>query len=182
MALKATIFKVTLHIADMDRQYYADQPLTVARHPSETDERMMIRLLAFALNASDALEFTKGLSTDDEPELWAKTLTNDIDLWVELGLPDEDRLRKACNRSKQVILYTYGGRAVPLWWEKHHSKLARFGNLQVIDLPAEQTAELAAMAQRSMELQINIQDGEVTVTDGEALTSLTPIQKLPADD
>jgi len=182
MAQKATIFKVTLHIADMDRQYYADHPLTIARHPSETDERMMIRLLAFALNASDALEFTKGLSTDDEPELWAKTLTNDIDLWVELGLPDEDRLRKACNRSEQVILYTYGGRAVPVWWEKHHSKLARFGNLQVIDLPSEQTIELADMVQRSMDLQINIQDGEVTITDGQAIRTLTPVQKLPAED
>ena len=182
MALKATIFKATLNIADMDRHYYGDHQLTLARHPSETDERMMIRLLAFVQNASEHLAFTKGISTDDEPDLWEKSLSDEIELWIELGLPDESRLRKACNRSKQVILYTYGGRAVPLWWEKHHSKLARFGNLQVIDLPAEQTAELAAMAQRSMELQINIQDGEVTVTDGEALTSLTPIQKLPAED
>ena len=182
MALKATIFKVTLHIANMDRHYYADHSLTIARHPSETDERMMIRLLAFALNANDALEFTKGLSTDDEPELWVKTLTNDIDLWVELGLPEEDRLRKACNRSRQVILYTYGGRAVPVWWEKHHNKLARFNNLRVIDLPADQTAELAQMAQRSMELQVNIQDGEVTVTEGDALTVVTPLQKLPAGE
>lgn len=179
MALKATIFKVTLHIADMDRQYYEDHSLTLARHPSETDERMMIRLLAFALNASDTLEFTKGLSTDDEPELWAKTLTDDIALWIDLGLPDEDRLRKACNRSEQVVLYTYGGRAVPVWWDKHHGKLARFDNLQVIDLPAEDTAELANMAQRSMELQVNIQDGEVTFTDGDAVVSLMPVQKLP---
>mgnify|MGYP006275909255 CR=1 FL=1 len=181
MALKATIFKVTLHIADMDRQYYADHSLTIARHPSETDERMMIRLLAFALNANDDLAFTKGLSTDDEPELWVRTLTNDIDLWIELGLPEEDRLRKACNRSRQVILYTYGGRAVPVWWEKHHSKLARFGNLQVVDLPDEQTAELAKMAQRSMELQINILDGDVTVTEGDAIAVVTPTQKLPAE-
>ena len=181
MALKATIFKVTLHIADMDRQYYADHSLTLARHPSETDERMMIRVLAFALNASDTLEFTKGLSTDDEPELWAKTLTNDIELWIELGLPDEDRVRKACNRSDKVVLYTYGGRAVPVWWDKHHSKLARFSNLEVIDLPAEDTAELANMAQRSMDLQVNIQDGEVTVTNNETITTLTPVRKLPSD-
>ena len=129
MALKATIFKATLSIADMDRHYYADHHLTLARHPSETDERMMIRLLAFALNASDRLEFTRGLSTDDEPELWQKSLSDEIELWIELGLPEESRLRKACNRAREVVLYTYGGRAVPLWWNKHQSKLARFDNL-----------------------------------------------------
>jgi len=179
MALKATIFKATLHIADMDRHYYADHHLTVARHPSETDERMMIRLLAFALNASDNLEFTKGLSSDDEPELWQKSLTDDIELWVELGLPDEDRVRKACNRSQQVILYTYGGRAVPVWWEKHHNKLARFGNLTIVDLPAEAVAELAALAERSMTLQVSIQDGEVTFSNEKSLVSITPEQRQP---
>ncbi|MDK9558765.1 YaeQ family protein [Marinobacter sp. M216] len=165
MALKATIFKATLSIADMDRHYYADHHLTIAQHPSETDERMMIRLLAFALNADEHLEFTKGLSTDDEPELWRKSLSDEIELWIELGLPEEGRLRKACNRAKQVILYTYGGRAVPLWWEKHHHKLERFGNLTVIDLPQESTAALASLAQRGMSLQITVQDGVVGVAD-----------------
>jgi uncharacterized protein YaeQ len=179
MALKATIFKATLHIADMDRHYYADHHLTVARHPSETDERMMIRLLAFALNADDNLEFTKGLSTDDEPELWQKSLTGDIELWVELGLPEEDRLRKACNKANQVILYTYGGRAVPVWWDKHHNKLERFSNLTIVDLPAEETAALAALAERSMTLQISIQDGEVTISNEQNLVNLTPDQRLP---
>ncbi|KXS54166.1 MAG: hypothetical protein AWU57_1460, partial [Marinobacter sp. T13-3] len=91
------------------------------------------------------------------------------------------RVRKACNRSDKVVLYTYGGRAVPVWWDKHHSKLARFSNLEVIDLPAEDTAELANMAQRSMDLQVNIQDGEVTVTNNETITTLTPVRKLPSD-
>jgi len=180
MALKATIFKTTLHIADMDRHYYADHHLTVARHPSETDERMMIRLLTFALNASNNLEFTKGLSTDDEPELWQKSLTGSIELWVELGLPEEDRLRKACNRASKVILYTYGGRAVPVWWEKHHHKLERFSNLTIVDLPAEETAALAALAERSMTLQVGIQDGEVTISNEQNLVNLTPCQRLPA--
>ena len=179
MALKATIFKATLHIADMDRHYYADHHLTVARHPSETDERMMIRLLAFALNANDNLEFTKGLSTDDEPELWQKSLTGDIELWVELGLSEEDRLRKACNKANQVILYTYGGRAVPVWWGKHHNKLERFSNLTIVDLPAEGTAALAALAERSMTLQVSIQDGEVTISNEQNLVNLTPDQRLP---
>ncbi len=179
MALKATIFKATLNIADMDRHYYADHHMTIARHPSETDERMMIRLLAFALNASDQLEFTKGLSTDDEPELWQKSLSDEIELWIELGLPDESRLRKACNRSKQVILYTYGGRAVPLWWEKHHNKLTRFHNLTVINLPQDATTALAAMAERTMTLQVTIQDGEVSVGNDQSLVNLTPEGMYP---
>jgi len=174
MSLKATIFKATLNIADMDRHYYADHQLTLARHPSENDERMMVRLLAFALNASDQLEFTKGLSTDDEPELWQKSLSNEIELWIELGLPDESRLRKACNRSKQVVLYTYGGRSVPIWWEKNKAKLARFNNLTCVNLNPEAAEQLAGMAQRAMNLQVTIQDGEVTFSNEHGLVALTP--------
>jgi uncharacterized protein YaeQ len=174
MALKATIFKATLNIADMDRHYYADHQLTLARHPSENDERMMVRLLAFALNASDPLEFTKGLSTDDEPELWQKSLSNEIELWIELGLPDESRLRKACNRSKRVILYTYGGRGVPIWWDKNKAKLARFNNLTCVNLDPEATEQLAGLAQRAMSLQVTVQDGEVTFSNEHGLVALTP--------
>jgi len=174
MALKATICKATLNIADMDRHYYADHHLTIAQHPSETDERMMIRVLAFALNADEKLEFTKGLSTDDEPELWKKTLSDEIELWIELGLPEEGRLRKACNRARQVVLYTYGGRAVPLWWEKHHNKLNRFDNLTIINLPQDATEALATMAQRSMSLQITVQDGVVGIADDTQHVQLEP--------
>src|SRR6056297_2009370 len=109
MALKATIFKAALNIADMDRHYYGDHQLTLAQHPSETAERLMVRLLAFALNASETLTFTKGISTDDEPDLWQKSLSDDIELWIELGLPNESRLRKACGRAQRVIVYAYGG-------------------------------------------------------------------------
>ena len=179
MALKATIFKATLNIADMDRHYYADHQLTLARHPSENDERMMIRLLAFALNACEGLEFTKGLSTDDEPELWQKSLSDEIELWIELGLPDESRLRKACNRSRQVILYAYGGRAVPLWLEKHHNKLSRFKNLTIINLPEESTETFAGLAERNMNYQVTIQDGEVSFSNESALVSITPEPLFP---
>lgn len=179
MALKATIFKATLNIADMDRHYYADHQLTIAQHPSENDERMMIRLLAFALNASEELEFTKGLSTDDEPELWQKSLSDEIELWIELGLPDESRLRKACNRSRQVILYAYGARAVPVWMEKHQSKLSRFKNLTIINLPDESTEALARLAERNMNFQVTIQDGEVSFSNEGALVSITPEPLFP---
>jgi len=180
MALKATIFKATLNIADMDRHYYGDHQMTVARHPSETDDRMMIRLLAFVQNADKHLAFTKGISTDDEPDLWQKSLSDEIELWIELGLPDESRLRKACNRAQRVILYTYGGRAVPLWWEKIQSKISRFNNLTIIDLPPESTEALAGLADRNMSLQCTIQDGEISVGNETALVTISPQQLYPA--
>src|SRR5690554_2668727 len=179
MALKATIFKATLIIADMDRHYYADHQLTIAQHPSENDERMMIRLLAFALNAHEDLDFTKGLSTDDEPELWQKSLSDEIELWVELGLPDETRLRKACNRARQVILYAYGSRAVPVWLEKNQSKLRRFDNLRIVELSSESTEVLAGLAERNMSFQVTIQDGEVSFSNEGALASITPAPLFP---
>ncbi len=111
MALKATICKAELHIADMERGYYKDHALTIARHPSETEERMMVRILAFALNADDALGFGAGLSTDDEPDLWRKDLTGNIETWIDVGLPGEKRMRKACGRAEAVVVYSYGGRA-----------------------------------------------------------------------
>ena len=178
MALKATIYKAELNIADMDRSHYADHQLTIALHPSETEERMMLRLVAFALNASDTLEFTKGISTDDEPDLWQKSLSDEIELWVDLGLPDESRIRKASGRSDRVILYTYGGRAVPLWWDKIHGKLTRFDNLALYNFPQDTSTELAALAARSMHLQITIQDGSIGISDGERHVQLDP-EELP---
>jgi uncharacterized protein YaeQ len=165
MALKSTIFKATLQIADMDRNYYQDHHLTLARHPSETDERMMVRLLAFALHAEENLQFTKGLCADHEPDLWLKSLTGEIELWIELGLPDENRIRKACNQARQVILYSYGGRSARIWWERHAEKLQRFKNLRVINLSEAATTAMAALVRRSMELHCSIQDGQICLGD-----------------
>ena len=156
MALKATICKAELHIADMERGYYHDHALTVARHPSETDERMMVRLLAFALNADETLAFGAGLSTDDEPDLWRKDLTGSIATWIDVGLPDEKRIRKACGRAEAVLVYSYGGRAAQLWWQQVSDKLARSNKLTVIDLPQAGTRALAGLAARNMQLQFTI--------------------------
>ena len=166
MALKATIFKAELTVSDTDRGYYATHALTVARHPSETDERMMMRLLAFALNASESLQFTKGLSTEDEPDLWQKSLTDDIDVWIDVGLPDEKIIRKACNRAKHVIVYAYGGSKASLWWESVREALARFDNLTVLNMPRETSAELAAMSERGMRISCMIGDGSIWLNDG----------------
>jgi uncharacterized protein YaeQ len=122
MALKSTIFKAELSVADIDRGYYRDHILMIARHPSETDERMMVRLLAFALHADDALTFGRGLSTQDEPDVWRRDLTGAIEQWIDVGLPDEREVRKACGRAREVYVLAYGGRAVDLWWQSAREK------------------------------------------------------------
>ena len=174
MALKATICKAELHIADMERGYYHDHTVTVARHPSETDERMMVRLLAFALNADDTLAFGAGLCTDDEPDLWRKDLTGGIETWIDVGLPDEKRIRKACGRADAVFVYSYGGHAAQLWWQQVGDKLARSNKLTVIDLPQAGTRALARLAARNMQLQYTIQDGQVWVADDRESVQLDP--------
>jgi uncharacterized protein YaeQ len=167
MAISATIYKANLNIADMDRHYYADHALTLARHPSETDERMMVRLLAFALHAHDRLEFGRGIGTDDEPDLWQRDLTGKIELWIEVGQPDESRVRKACGLAERVVIYAYGGRIAEQWWVKAGPELARCRNLEVIALSPATTQALEALADRSMELQMLIQEGDVWLTKGE---------------
>lgn len=166
MALKATIYKAEIIIADMDRHYYETHNLTIARHPSETDERMMVRLLSFALNAHESLNFTKGISSEGEPDLWQKSLSGEINLWIDLGLPSEKRVRQACGKAEKVIVYCYGGRTAVAWWDKIQGNLGRFKNLEVINLSKNDTELLMNMSNRSMQLQINIQDGDVFVNSG----------------
>ena len=166
MAPNATIFKATLHIADVDRHYYGDHTVTLAQHPSETDERMMMRLLAFTLHAHEALSFGRGLSTEDEPALWQKDLTGLIELWIEVGLPDEKAIRQASGRAKQVWIYTYGGRAADQWWKENLAALERLKNLTVLNLSPEGSRALAGLAQRNMDLHCTIQDGQVLIGDG----------------
>ena len=165
MALKATICKAVLQIADMDRNYYHDHVLTIARHPSETDERMMVRVLAFALHASAALSFGKGLSTDDEPDLWDRDLTGAIEAWIDVGQPDEKRMRRACGRADQVFVYSYGGHGASLWWGQVSGRLERTRNLTVKQLSAATTRALAKLASRNMQLNCTIQDDQVWLAD-----------------
>ena len=170
MALKSTIFKVDLSLADMDRNHYADYSLTLARHPSENDQRMMVRLLAFMRYADELLAFGKGLSTDEEPDLWLRDLTGVIDLWMLVGLPDERWLRTASGRAARVVLFTYGGRVAQLWGEQNRATLEKISNLTVWRLAPEDTQALAALANRAMRLQCLIQDGEMLITgEGESI-------------
>lgn len=174
MAPKSTVYKAELQVSDMDRHHYASHALTMAQHPSETEERLMLRLLAFALYADERLEFGRGLSTDDEPDLWRKDLTGLIELWIDLGQPDESRLRKACGRAGQVVLITYGGRGADLWWEKNEAALERCRNLTVLDIAPETSKALAGRLQRGMSLQALVQDGVLQLIDGDTTLEITP--------
>jgi uncharacterized protein YaeQ len=158
----------------MERHYYQDHLLTLARHPSENDERMMLRLLAFALHASDSMGFTRGLSREDEPELWQKSLSDEIEVWIDLGQPDEKRIRKACGRAKKVFIYTYNYRSALAWWEQVKNRLSRFDNLTVIVIPDEAMQAMGNMAERGMQLQYTIQDGEVLLSNGEISVTVEP--------
>jgi uncharacterized protein YaeQ len=178
MALKATIYKANVQLADMDRNVYGDHGLTIARHPSETDERMMIRLLAFALNvpASNdhgALEFAKDLWDTDEPALWEKDLTEQIVHWIDVGQPEDKRVMRASSRAARVSVYSFSA-STPIWWSGIANRLTRASNISVWQVPPEQSQALGALAQRSMQLQVTVQDGLVWVGDGRETVEIAP--------
>jgi len=178
MALRATICKADASVADIDRGYYADHALTIARHPSETEERMMIRILAFVLRADPALTFGRGLSSDDDPDLLRSDLTGAIDTWIDVGWPDERRVRRACSRAREVLVVTYGGAKADAWWAHDGPALARCDNLDVIEVPADAASGLAALARRAMRLHCSIQDGHVLFgsDDGQVAFDLVPLR------
>ncbi len=180
MALKATIFKASVQLADMDRNVYGDYATTIARHPSETDERMLIRLLAFALNVPEddsngTLEFAKDLWEADEPALWQKDLTGNIVHWIEVGQPDEKRMQRVSSRVGKVSVYSFSS-SVATWWSGVANQITRARNLTVWQVPAEQSQALAALAQRAMQLQVTIQDGSIWVGEGQRSIEVAPVR------
>lgn len=180
MAPKATVVKVELQVSDMDRHYYATHMLTLAQHPSETDERLMVRLLAFALFADERLEFGRGLSSEDEADLWRRDYTGDIEQWIDLGQPDESRIRKACGRAQQVVVVNYSGNSASIWWDKVGSSLSRIKNLTVIDIPAATADSLVTLIQRGMRLNCLVQDGEVQLMSDTINVTLRPNVRMAA--
>ena len=180
MAIKATIYKASVQLSDIDRGVYGDYPVTLARHPSETDERMLIRLLAFALNVPDddshgVLEFAKDMWDADEPALCQKDLTGHILHWIEVGQPDEKRLVRVSSRVDRVSVYSFSA-STPIWWAAIATKLTRARNLTVWQIPAAQSQALAALAQRTMELQVTVQDGAIWVGDGTRSIEISPVR------
>lgn len=184
MALKSTVFKAQLAVADIDHGYYADHALTLARHPSETDERMMVRLAALAFHAHElqtvcggdgTLAFGKGLSDPDEPDVWLRDFTGHVRRWIEVGQPDEVAITKACRQADQVALYAFH-HAAEVWWRGIETKLTRLTNLSVWRIPAEQSQQLAALAQRSMQLQATLQEGTLMLGDGARHVDIEPLR------
>jgi uncharacterized protein YaeQ len=172
MAIKSTIYKIELQVSNMDRNYYQKHSLTIAKHPSETDERVMVRLISFALYAQETLIFGKGLSDDEEPDLWQKDLTGAIELWMDVGLPTERDIRKASGRANQVVVVLYGGRIADMWWSQNNKALLKINNLTVINLP--ETNELAGIAERSLNISCTIQDGIIMVGHDKGSFEITP--------
>lgn len=168
MALKSTIYKAALQVSDMDRGYYAEHALTLARHPSENDERLMVRVLAFAMYASPGLAFGRGLSAEDEADLYETDDTGAIRLWLDVGLPDERLVRKAASRAERVAVVSYG-RTAEQWWSQSRTAFERIDKLDVVRLSTDDTQALAAAARRSMAIQCTVQDGALWFSVGDAV-------------
>ncbi len=167
MALKSTIFKAALQIADLDRSYYHDHDLILARHPSENDLRMMARLATFILHAGDNLQFGKGVSSREEADLWARNSEGEIELWIELGQVDEKRIRHACSRAHQVYVYTYQNRASEIWWRQMATTTAGLDNLHVVRLAEADCRDMTSLVKRNMRLQCTVQESQLWLADGE---------------
>ena len=175
MAPNATVYKLELQVSDMDRHYYASHNLTLAQHPSETDLRLMARLITFALFAEERLEFGRGLSNDEDPDIWLRDYTGEIELWIDLGQPDESRIKKACGRARQAVVFGYNGNAFDIWWSKNESAMARFKNLTVISISTEELEAASALLQRGMRLTAMIQDGELQLMSDTENVSIRPV-------
>ncbi len=184
MALKSTVFKASLQLADIDHGCYTDHALTLARHPSETDERMMVRLVALALNAhalqddcggDGTLGFGAGLSDPDEPDVWLRDFTGRNRLWIEVGQPEDKPLSKACGKADRVRVYAFAHSA-DIWWKGIEGKLSRLSNLEAFRLPTEASQALAQLAQRSMQLQATVQEGVLTLGDGQRNVDIEPVR------
>jgi|SRR5690554_1650185 len=178
MALGASVYKVNLNLSDTDRHLYGDSKLTLARHPSETEERMMVRLLAYCLNASDDLRFGKGLSTDDEPDLWHVDAAGVIHQWIEVGQPSLERLKKGRSRSRAQKIYS-AGRGRDQWWQSNAAEFAKFQHLTVRHLSETEVAELAMLAAKNMTLSVCICEGNAFFSSADQSVNITPLTELP---
>jgi uncharacterized protein YaeQ len=178
MALRSTIHRADLTVSDLDRHVYSQHALTLARHPSETEERLMVRLLAFALHADEALAFGRGLSAEDEPDLVRCDDTGVIEQWIDVGLPDEKAVRKACGRARQVVVLAYGARRVEAWWQENAAAFARHANLTVLTLTGEETDALQRLVARAMTLTCTLQEGQVWLASAAETVELAPQRRM----
>ena len=165
MALPSTIYRVTIQLSDIDRGIYETLQATVARHPSETEERLVARLLAFALFYEPDLMFAKGLAAGDEPDLWLKRPDDRVQLWVEVGLPESDRLIKASRHAERVALIACG-KTRAMWEQQHLTKLANLANLTVISIEQAFINNLVSTLDRCINWSITVNDGNLYINVG----------------
>ena len=177
MALRATVYRADLTVSDLDRGVYSQHALTLARHPSETEERLMVRLLAFALHADEGLAFGRGLSTEDEADLWQRDATGTLERWIDVGLPAEKDIRKACGRAREVVVLAYGARRVEQWWSDNAAALSRLANLKVLTLTNAETEALQALAERSMTLTCTVQEGHVWLASERTTAEIAAVRR-----
>ncbi len=174
MALKATIYKANINLANMDEHVYLDQTLTIAQHPSETQQRMMLRVLAWVMYANEHLQFTKGLSEESEPALWQKSFADELEVWIDVGLPDEKRIKRASQKAQQAVLFAYNDDAFGPWWQQHQPKVYVYSNLTIYHVSDEIMAALESICERTMNLQFSIQDGQIWLSSGDLNLEVTP--------
>ena len=158
MALKPTIYKFKIALSDLNHDHYSSLNRTVALHPSETLERMMARVLAFCLHAHSDTEqlmtFTKGLSSIDEPDIWLRSLDDQLQLWVDVGEPSFERMKKACRQSKHTVVYSFNAKSA-VWWKQSMVQLQSLP-LYVIQFQYAEMQKMAALAERTMDWAITL--------------------------
>ena len=175
MALKPTIYKAQVELADSDRNCFDSLSLTIAQHPSETADRMAARLLAYCLNASRGVEFTRGLSTTEEPDIWRHSDSGELDLWIEIGQPEEPRLRKACGKAGAVKVYAFG-KSANTWWQLNGEVISALPRLEVWQFGWEEIQALAGLMNRTMQWNVSVVGGVVYVDNGKESVSLEPVR------
>lgn len=167
MALKATIFKAKVSLSNLNIHHYDDLTLTIARHPSENNLRMMVRILAYLMSAQEELSFTKGISSDSEPDIWKINHDGSIDHWIELGNLDERRIRQSCAKAKKVTIYTYQGNQSLSWFKTLENGLSRFENLDIINFTFPNDQSIEDFAERGMNISCTIEDSEIWLSADE---------------
>lgn len=177
MALKATIYKVKLQLADMDKHVYTDLSLQLALHPSENHIRLLARILAYGLNTVEDLEFTRGLSVADEPALWQKDLTGDVELWIELGCPSMDKLKKASHSAKQVLVYGYAGDS-QVWWSKNKDKIAQYKNVSVFQMDPTAMQDMSQHIDRQWEVSLSVSEGQCLLASDSHSQTIDVVQQV----
>jgi uncharacterized protein YaeQ len=171
MALKPTIYKAQIELADSDRNCFEELSLTLARHPSETLERMAARLLAYCLNCTRGLEFTRGISTADEPDVWEHSDHGEIAHWIEVGQPEAARLRKACGRARRVSVYAFA-KSADTWWKLNGESITALPRLRVWQFDWHEIQAAAALLERTVQLNISVVGGTLYVDNGSASASV----------